>query len=149
VRHDVVHLTDDPGAFGNDGEFVGLVALAFEAFGAVVQFLQVGPPRRGIQAEAERCHDQAGEEDRGVPPVGAADLDGDSDGGGLEGRSGDHGMLAGPPCGHGVEGDERGRAADQLAVERGGQAGAAEDPAEYRLRPHPAHHEGCGEGPAR
>ena len=140
VRDDVVHFADDAGAFGDDGEFVGLVAFAFEAFGAVVQFSHIGPSGRGVQAQPERRGDHAGEEDAGVPPPTAADADRDADRTGLEHCGGDEGLHAGAPGGHRVEGDQRADAAGQADVQQSGQTGGHEQPGEHRNGPHPADH---------
>ncbi|MGH3126086.1 MAG: hypothetical protein ACRDND_34350, partial [Streptosporangiaceae bacterium] len=70
-----LHLPGDPGPLGGRGEGTFLVPLAFQPCRAVVQFGEAGTAGGGVQAESEGCGNQAGQEDRVVPPAAAGEPD--------------------------------------------------------------------------
>ncbi len=138
VGDDVVHLAGDPGAFGGRGECDLLVSFAFQPLGAVVQFGQVGAAGGGVQAEAEGGGNQAGDEDRVIPPAGACEQEQPDQGGELEQAGASQRVPARPHRCHGVQGDEEGRGGDEVPVPEAAGKGDGHDPAEHRDGPDPA-----------
>ena len=140
---DVVHLPGDPGPLGGRGEGPLLIPLAFQAFRAVAQFGQVGPAGGRVQAEPEGGRDHAGNEDRVEPPAAAREQQQPDDHPQLEQARAHERVPAWPQRGHGVQGDEQGRAVDGVGPET--DAGVqGQHHGEYRDRPDPADHERRG-----
>ena len=116
MRDDVVHLAGDAGAFGGRGEFLLLIALTFQSFGAIVQFLQVRAAGGGVQAQAQSGGDHARAEDRDVPPVAARQAYHGGDDAALQQASRRQGAAPGLVCRDRVQRDHQGEADDQVDV---------------------------------